>query len=128
MAIGDPLLERLPVDPLHGDIGPLPLSGDTMHGGHAGVGQSCGGAGFLHKTLHDRVDIRRRELSEERGLDDLDGDHPTQLDILGPVHGSHAAFPDHRDNLVGESGGRPGWREGDRIGCVCTRQVHRSSL
>jgi hypothetical protein len=75
-------LERLAVDPLHRDVGRLPLAPEFMDGGDAGVAEA---RGDLRLPLEPR-DVLRRVVQEQ-----LDGDGAAERRVPRLPHFAHAA-------------------------------------
>jgi hypothetical protein len=97
---GQPLVERLPLDELHGQKRPAVGEGrHAVDGRDAGVLQLRGDACFFDEAR------RRRRSDGITGLQDLDGDLAVQLEVAGAADVAHAAAADAFAQLVARHDG-----------------------
>jgi len=90
----DLLLQRLPVDVLHHQVGCGGSLFDCVDADHVRVAHRRSGLGFAEESLSGR-----RVQSKFR-TEDFNSYHPIELGIMGPQHHAHSPPADYVDHLV----------------------------
>ncbi len=103
------LAERLSLDELHGDVQSAVGLADVVDGEDVGVVQRGGGARLLFEALSSPV------VPGHRRGEHLDRDLAAELGVLRPVHLTHPARAQRRDDLVGSEAATRRGRQGDGI-------------
>ena len=95
---GNKLVERGPVDVLHGDVGDVVLLLHVVDGDDARMREDAGRAGFAEQALaQPRALLGIRDFPEADGLD---GDRTADGGIGGQVHDAHGATAQLAHDLV----------------------------
>ena len=91
----EPAAERFPLEKLRDDVGRALMRAELVDGRDVGVVQRAGRLRFLLEPAKPFRVLR------ERRRQDLDRDVTLEARVLRPVHLSHPAGPDRRQDLVG---------------------------
>lgn len=86
--------QRAPGDVLHRQIDVRALRALVEHADHIGVVEPCDGLGLPDEPLHERG------VDRQCGVHHLEGDHPVQTGVDGPVDRGHATDGDARVHPV----------------------------
>jgi hypothetical protein len=118
---GDAMLQRLPIEELHGDVGLSFMLSDFVNRADIGMVKSGGCAGFALEPF-DRLRVFRQRFGQE-----LQSDEAAELGVFSLVHHTHTAAPEFiddaivRDGLADQRVG--GWHVEHILGCA-PRQVN----